>query len=380
MTNRPQPPNTIRLKIKDNTRVTRKEILDALEEQYNNLEMVRIISQVYNNKTWFITFRDYYDIQEIVNKTLCTKSQNILMQDANNIVEFEYAVYKVSWLPHDTDMGIARAVIEKNLKHLTDFKIESVNKEYYKDKDQPNRDKMQIETGNIRIKVKYNRKTYVPKISGTHEIKVDEHENKKILITKLGEKECYLCKQTGHYKKDCPDKEKASKSFSNRVSRLDEMPDAQGGEEGEDEETMGGDDENKSQNVEKKDENDEGESEEEGGDNGTASSQDSKNEEQMNSSNIDGQITEDLTITSIANELKEKVNNKDDAWNGQFPNEEKSKEAAKRTRDNLDSSASSTASPEQKVLKNNDDKKEKPTGKNGKNNSSSKIVEKGSNV
>ena len=100
----------------------------------------------------------------------------------------------------------------------------------------------------------------------------------------------------------------------------------------------------------------------------------------MKSSNIDGQITEDLTITSIANELKEIVGNKDDAWNGQFPNEEKSKEAAKRTRDNLDSSASSTASPEQKVLKNNEDKKEKPTGKNGKNNSSSKIVEKGSNV
>jgi hypothetical protein len=141
MTNRPQPPNTVRLKIKDNKSVTRKEILDALEVQYGNLQMVKIISQIYNNKTWYITFRDPYKIEEIVNKTLSIKSQNILMQDANNIVEFEFEF------------------------------------EYA---------------------------------------------------------------------------EKASKSFSNRVNRLDEMPDAQGGEEGEDEETMGGDDENKSQNDEKK--------------------------------------------------------------------------------------------------------------------------------
>ena len=101
----------------------------------------------------------------------------------------------------------------------------------------------------------------------------------------------------------------------------------------------------------------------------------------MNSSNIDGQNTEEnLTITSIANELNEKGGNKDDAWEGRFPSDEKAKEIAKRTRDDLDSSASSTASPEQKVHKNNDDKKEKPTGNNGKNQSSSKKVGKDSNV
>ena len=88
MTNRPHPPNTVRLKIKENTRVTRKEILDALEDQYGNIQMVKIISQIYNNKTWYITFRDPYKIEEIVNKTLSINSQNILMQDANNIVEY----------------------------------------------------------------------------------------------------------------------------------------------------------------------------------------------------------------------------------------------------------------------------------------------------
>jgi hypothetical protein len=358
MTNRPQTPNTIRLKIKDYTRVTRKEILNAFEDQYDNLEMVRIISQVYNNKTWYITFKNDYNIQEIVNKTLSINSQNILIQDANNIVEFEYAVYKVSWLPHDTDMKIAKEAIESKLKQLTDFNIESVSKEYYRDRDQPDREKFEIETGNIRIKVKYNKKNSVPKISGTHEIKVDENEKNKKLITKLGEKECYLCKQLGHYKKDCPDKEKASKTFANRLNRVDEMPDAQGGEEGEDEETMGGEDENKSQNVENQAEKNE--------QNVTASkSQDENNKENMNSSNIDGQSRdENLTIASMVNEMREKYGNSNGACNENAPSEEKAKETAKRTRDNLDSSASSTTSPDQKLLKNCEEKKENLNEKN----------------
>ena len=149
MTKRPQPPNTIRLKIKDNTRVTRKEILDALDVQYKNLEMVEIISQVYNNKTWYITFRDNYKIDQIVNRTLSVKSQDIIMQDANNIIEFEYAVYKISWLPHRANTDIAKDFIESKLKDLPDFNIESVNDEYYKDRDQPDREKIGIKTGNI---------------------------------------------------------------------------------------------------------------------------------------------------------------------------------------------------------------------------------------
>ena len=68
-------------------------------------------------------------------------------------------------------MKIAKEIIESKLIDEPDFHIESVSKEYYKDKDKPERDKMLIETGNIRIKVKY-KKNYVPKTSGTHEIKV----------------------------------------------------------------------------------------------------------------------------------------------------------------------------------------------------------------
>ena len=49
--------------------------MDAFEDQYGNLQMVRIISQIYNNKTWYITFRDPYKIEEIVNKTLSIKSK-----------------------------------------------------------------------------------------------------------------------------------------------------------------------------------------------------------------------------------------------------------------------------------------------------------------
>ena len=142
----------------------------------------------------------------------------------------------MGWLPHGTDKNVAKQFIEDKLKDLNDFSTESVQDEYYKDKDQPEFDKLLIKTGNFRVKVKYNKKNLVPKISGTHEIYLNEKEkNKKILIKKLGEKECYLCKQSGHIKKDCPNKENASKLFSNRVNKLDELPDDEREvEEGED--------------------------------------------------------------------------------------------------------------------------------------------------
>ena len=151
MSIRPDMPNTIRLKIKENTKVNRKEILNALKDQFNNVKDVDCISQVYNNKTWFITFKEDYNIQEIVNKRLSIESQDILIQDANNIVEFEYAIYTVGWLPHGTDKNVAKQFIEDKLKILNDFSTESVQDEYYKDKDQPDFDKLLIKTGNFSL-------------------------------------------------------------------------------------------------------------------------------------------------------------------------------------------------------------------------------------
>jgi hypothetical protein len=94
-------------------------------------------------------------------------------------------------------------------------------------------------------------------------------------------------------------------------------------------------------------------------------SQDENNEENMNSSNIDGQSRdENLTITSMVNEMREKYDNSNGACNENVPSEEKVKETAKRTRDNLDSSASSTTSPDQKLLKNCEENKENLNEKN----------------
>ena len=78
---------SIVLKLKENTRVTRKNILDELEDQYNNLKEVDFISQIFDNKTWYITFKDKYNIQEIINKSLSVASQDLLKQDANNFIK-----------------------------------------------------------------------------------------------------------------------------------------------------------------------------------------------------------------------------------------------------------------------------------------------------
>ncbi len=76
----------------------------------------------------------------------------------------------------------------------------------------------------------------------------------------------------------------------------------------------------------------------------------------MNSTNIDGQNTDkNLTITSMGNEVREKYGNANGACNENVPSEEKAKETVKRNRqdrdDNIDSSASSTASQGLKLIK-----------------------------
>ena len=80
---------------------------------------------------------------------------------------------------------------------------------------------------------------------------------------------------------------------------------------------------------------------------------DENNEQNVNSTSIDGQkIDESLTIANIVNELKENMVQQNDAWNEDFPDEQRAKEAIKRSREtNLDSSMSSTASPDSKLKK-----------------------------
>ncbi len=85
-------------------------------------------------------------------------------------------------------------------------------------------------------------------------------------------------------------------------------------------------------------------------------SQDGNNEEIMTISNIDGQNTEEnLTITSMVNEVREKYGNANGACYENVSSEEKAKETVKRTGeeggDTLESSASSTASPNLKLIK-----------------------------
>ena len=132
----------------------------------------------------------------------------------------------------------------------------------------------------------------------------EKEKNKKILIKKLGEKECYLCKQLGHIKKDCPNKEKASRLFSNRVNNVDELPDDEG-------------------------EVEEGEESGEKAKNITAEKSQSNNNEDT------------VTIASIVKEIN--GNSQNDAWNDEFPKEDENK---KRKKDaSLNSSSSSTDSP-----------------------------------
>ena len=108
-------------------------------------------------------------------------------------------------------------------------------------------------------------------------------------------------------KKDCPNKEKASRLFSNRVNNVDELPDDEG-------------------------EVEEGEESGEKAKNTTAETKSQSNNDE-----------DTLTIASIVKEINGKNYNQNDAWNDEFPKEDENK---KRKKDaSLNSSSSSTDSP-----------------------------------
>jgi len=168
----------------------------------------------------------------------------------------------------------------------------------------------------------------VPKISGTHEIYINEKlKNHKILVTKLGEKECYLCKQLGHFKRDCPNREKAKNLFSNRLNNVVDLPDDNGNDSDDD------DDDDDAKKT-------------------TATTNTATNTQSENNN-------ESLSITGMIKEIQ--TTSKNDAWNGKFLNENKEK---KRKNISLNSSTSSSASPELKKTNVNANET------NGSNNSS----------
>ena len=69
-------PYTIRLKLKEKEEVVRRDVLKALHEEFNNLKSVCYISQIYN-KTWFVSFKQDYEIKNLIGKRLTNESMLI---------------------------------------------------------------------------------------------------------------------------------------------------------------------------------------------------------------------------------------------------------------------------------------------------------------
>ena len=185
--------NSLRLELSNESGLQTINRVDVLKSLANvqgfKMEFVDYVSQLYNNYTWYISFKEQYMSNRFIGQVVKLNDKEFQLQDGflppQVLVEM-----RISWLPHGHLPKLRSFLRKFNLTPVS-LKDEYMKEPAFKD----------IKTGNLFVKCKVEENKASTLAGGVHELEV----GLQILVQIKGEpSKCFTCNGTGHIRRNCP--------------------------------------------------------------------------------------------------------------------------------------------------------------------------------
>jgi hypothetical protein len=173
-------------------RITREEILEALAieiiELGENIRDIIRINQMGNQFKWYVQFKDETWFKSLFGKTIRIRDQDIEIEDAND--DSLIRTFRVLHAPQE----MSENTVIANFKKYGEL-IECVEEEIRSGKFEG------MKTGIFRVKMKFT-KDKANSIGDVHGVRF--FKGQRFIVQMVGHQACFLCKNPGHQKAECP--------------------------------------------------------------------------------------------------------------------------------------------------------------------------------